>query len=109
MTTREPGAREVFTHGLGASPRSAAFLARSAAAIITSGLEVLVQEVIAAITTAPWPISAWRPSSSRIVTVRRAQAGAPAAAGMPGPAGLSPSRLPVTATGSEAGNDSAPA
>jgi hypothetical protein len=64
MTTREPGASEVFTHGFGASPRSAAFLASSAAPIITSGLEVLVQEVIAAITTAPWSSSASCPSSS---------------------------------------------
>src|SRR6185437_13008769 len=66
MTTREPGAREVFTHGLVARPRSAAFLASRAAAIITSGLEVLVQEVIAAITTAAWP--PWRAG-------RRAEAG----------------------------------
>ena len=43
----------VFTHGLRVSPRSTAFLATSAAPIITLGLEVLVQEVMAAITTAP--------------------------------------------------------
>jgi hypothetical protein len=36
-----------------------------AAAIMTSGLEVLVQEVMAAITTAPWSISAsWPPPRS---------------------------------------------
>jgi hypothetical protein len=35
---------------------------RAAAPIITSGLEVLVQEVIAAITTAPWSSSTvWSP------------------------------------------------
>ena len=53
MTTREPGARLLFTQGLVSSPRSTAFLARSPAPIITDGFEVLVQLVIAAITTAP--------------------------------------------------------
>ncbi|CAB4714017.1 unannotated protein [freshwater metagenome] len=57
MTTCEPGANVVFTHGLRVSPFSTAFLASKPAAIITDGLDVLVQEVIAAITTAPWPIS----------------------------------------------------
>ena len=57
MTTLEPGASVVFTHGLRLSPRSTAFLASSAAPIITCGLDVLVQEVIAAITTAPWSSS----------------------------------------------------
>ena len=51
MTTLDPGASVVFTHGLLVSPRSTAFLASSAAPIITCGFEVLVQEVIAAITT----------------------------------------------------------
>ena len=37
-------------------PFSAAFLASNPAAIITDGLLVFVQLVIAAITTAPWPI-----------------------------------------------------
>ena len=53
----------VFTHGLRVRPRSTAFLASSAAPIITCGLEVLVQEVIAAITTAPWSSSNVVPSS----------------------------------------------
>ena len=57
MTTLDPGARVVFTHGLAPKPRSTAFFASSAAPIITCGLEVLVQEVIDAITTAPW--SSW--------------------------------------------------
>ena len=57
MTTLEPGASVVFTHGLRFSPRSTAFLATSAAATITDGLEVLVQEVMAAMATAPWSIS----------------------------------------------------
>ena len=53
MTTVEPGASEVFTQGLRASPRSTAFLASSPAPSMTEGLEVLVQLVIAAITTMP--------------------------------------------------------
>ena len=54
MTTLDPGASVVFTQGLEVSPFSTAFLARSAAPIITDGLEVLVQEVIEAMTTSPF-------------------------------------------------------
>ncbi len=54
MTTFEPGAIDVFTHGLTARPLSTAFLASSAAPSITDGFEVLVHEVIEAMTTAPW-------------------------------------------------------
>ncbi|CNH50381.1 Uncharacterised protein [Mycobacterium tuberculosis] len=53
MTTCEPGAIVVFTHGLEVSPFSTALRASSAAPSITSGLEVLVHDVTAAITTAP--------------------------------------------------------
>ena len=53
MTTREPGAREVFTQGLARRPRSTAFLARRPAPTITWGFDVLVQLVIAATTTSP--------------------------------------------------------
>ena len=58
MTTREPGASEVLTHGLLVSPRATAARASSPAATITEGFEVFVQLVIAAITTAPWSIAA---------------------------------------------------
>ena len=58
----------VLTHGLRCRPFSTAFLASSAAPIITDGLEVLVHEVIAAIATAPWSTSNFVPS---IVTVGR--------------------------------------
>ena len=51
VTTFDPGAIEVLTHGGTDSPFSTAFLASSAEAIITEGLEVLVQEVIEAIAT----------------------------------------------------------
>src|SRR5215468_4752512 len=57
MTTFEPGARVVFTHGLAARPRSTALRASSAAPIITCGLEVLVQDVMEAMTTEPWSSS----------------------------------------------------
>ena len=53
VTTREPGAMEVLTQGRELRPRSTAFLARRAAPIITDGFEVLVQLVMAAITTEP--------------------------------------------------------
>ena len=61
MTTLEPGARLVLTHGLTVSPRSTAFLARMPAPSITDGLEVLVQLVMLAITTLPLPISPFQP------------------------------------------------
>ena len=69
MTTRDPGARLVFTHGFVVRPLATAFRATSPAATITLGLLVLVQLVIAANTTAPCPIwSAW--PCSRTVPVR---------------------------------------
>ncbi len=63
MTTLEPGASVVLTHGLRVRPRSTAFLASSAAPIMTCGFDVLVQEVMAAMTTAPWSSSNSVPSS----------------------------------------------
>src|SRR5687768_12519993 len=50
VTTREPGASEVFTCGGTVRPFSWAFFARSPAAMSTDGFEVLVQLVMAAIT-----------------------------------------------------------
>ena len=67
MTTVEPGASEVFTHGLRVRPLASAFRASSPAATITYGFEVLVQEVIAAITTRPWSRS--KVSSSRVTAI----------------------------------------
>src|SRR5438067_1290947 len=63
MTTFDPGASVVLTHGLRFSPRSTAFLASSAAATMTDGFEVFVQDVIAAIATAPWSSSQLVPSA----------------------------------------------
>ncbi|CAB4548850.1 unannotated protein [freshwater metagenome] len=45
----------VLTQGLLLKPFSTAFLASNAAAIITDGLDVLVHDVIDAITTSPFP------------------------------------------------------
>ena len=68
MTTREPGARLLLTQGLVSSPRSTAFLARRPAPIMTDGLEVLVQLVIAAMTTAPSCRVMSQPSSTPFTT-----------------------------------------
>ncbi len=53
VTTFDPGARLVFTHGFCVSPRSTALRASRPAPIITLGFDVFVQLVIAAITTDP--------------------------------------------------------
>ncbi len=58
----------VFTQGFTCRPRSTAFLARSPAPIMTLGLLVLVQEVMAAMTTSPclsWKRSSWCSTSAR--------------------------------------------
>src|SRR6266571_5121952 len=71
VTTFEPGARLVFTHGCDLRPFSTAFFATRPAAIITDGFDVLVQLVIAAITTDPWCSLQSTPSSWRSTWVRR--------------------------------------
>ena len=53
----------VFTHGLVARPFSTALRASRAAPSMTDGLEVLVQEVMPATTTAPWSRTNSPPSS----------------------------------------------
>src|SRR5216683_3562481 len=62
-TTWEPGASDVLTHGFTVRPRAAALRASSPAPTITVGFEVLVHDVIAAITTSPWPRSCLRPAT----------------------------------------------
>ena len=57
MTTCEPGASDVFTHGFTERPRSTAFFASKPAATITDGFDVLVQLVMAAMTTEPCAIA----------------------------------------------------
>ena len=53
MTTLEPGAIDVLTHGFTLRPFAFALRARSAAASITDGLDVFVQLVMDAMTTSP--------------------------------------------------------
>src|SRR5919106_1484429 len=101
MTTLEPGASEVFTHGLRDRPRSTAFLASSAAAIMTEGFEVLVHEVIAAITTAPWSSSNSAPSRLTVTGLL----GRPVAESAALSWGRSPLDPCEMAGESEAGND----
>src|ERR1700755_2823361 len=64
-TTWLPGASDVFTQGLAVRPLAAALRASSPAPISTLGFDVLVQDVIAAITTSPWPRSKLRPSTAK--------------------------------------------
>src|SRR6476469_9767025 len=104
MTTFEPGASVVFTHGLRERPLSTAFFASSAAPIMTDGFDVLVHDVIAAIATAPWSTSNEAPS--RVTGVGfDGRPSAPSAAGKC--SGLpSPLPEPEYAGASEAGKDS---
>ena len=64
MTACEPGASEVLTVGLDASPRATALRASSPAPTMTVGFDVFVQDVIAAIATDPVRIVARSPSTS---------------------------------------------
>ena len=110
MTTVDPGASEVFTHGLRSRPRSTALRASSPAPIITDGFDVLVQLVIAAITTRPWSSSTSSPSSS-FTMIGSASCSAIAARLSPSPRGSNTRGRPASpswssAGGSEAGNDS---
>jgi hypothetical protein len=87
VTTWLPGRSEVFTHGFTCRPFSTAFLATRPAAISTPGFEVLVQEVIAAITTSPLPMSKFSPSTrKRLLSV-------------PGLANTSPSMAALNSAG----------
>src|SRR5476649_874896 len=63
VTTLDPGASDVLTHGLTFSPFFTALRARSPAPSMTDGFDVLVQLVIAAITTWPWSSSVAVPSA----------------------------------------------
>src|SRR6185436_18876351 len=104
MTTLEPGASDVLTHGLDVSPFATALRASSPAPIITDGFDVFVHDVIAAITTWPWSSSASVPSASVSGTcaVTRSATCAPP---VPAPAGsepLSPCVVPLVAGASEA-------
>src|SRR5215470_12285885 len=64
VTTLEPGASDVLTHGAALSPRATALRASNPAASITDGFDVFVHDVIAAMTTWPWSSSTFVPPSS---------------------------------------------
>ena len=66
VTTFDPGAKLVLTHSFDFSPSAFAFLATNPAATITVGFDVLVQLVIAAISTDPLEISSRLLDSSPI-------------------------------------------
>src|ERR1700738_1519908 len=88
MTTLEPGASDVLTHGWATRPRSTAFLAKSPAAIMTEGLDVLVQLVMAAMTTSPWSSSNSVPSASLTGTSCRYRSPPSAGSSDPAPIAL---------------------
>ena len=75
-----PGASEVLTHGGTVSPFSTAFLASSPAPISTEGFEVLVQEVIAAMTTLPCFSESFTRSGNMLMNLGSST---PTAAGLP--------------------------
>src|SRR5579875_1480829 len=105
MTTLDPGASVVLTQGLRLSPASTAFLASSAAPTMTDGLEVLVQEVMAAITTDPWSMVTSVPSSIvTLVGLECRECSSEAGGSSVASSGLSSGSLAI---GSEAGNVSA--
>ena len=102
----------VFTQRGISSPFSRAFRARRPAPTMTEGLEVLVQEVMAAMTTVPSEISTSTPSWLT-VTVRPEAARTPPATVTgslpPSPAQLSPGRSSSTGFASSAEGRSKPA
>jgi hypothetical protein len=83
VTTREPGASDVFTCGLTVRPFSTAFFASRPAASRTLGFDVLVHDVIAAMSTSPEPMSAvcafgaTRSGVGRLLTISTTSSGAP--------------------------------
>src|SRR3954454_7594516 len=104
MTTFDPGASDVFTHGCTVRPRSTARFASSPAAIITDGFDVLVQLVMAAITTCPWSRSKRVPSESVTGTERWGRAPRRPAARGDGPAVSSGSPAPFTDSAADGGS-----
>ncbi len=69
MTTRDPGASEVFTQGLARSPRATAARASRPAATMTWGFDVFVQLVMAAITTSPSCIWWWGAAAGAVAAL----------------------------------------
>src|SRR6185312_2654328 len=87
VTTLEPGARLVLTQDCVFKPFSTAFLATRPAATITDGFEVLVQLVMAAITTEPWRRASAAPLPATSGSAMARPAAEPPTAWRPGAAG----------------------
>src|SRR4051795_11152701 len=83
VTTFEPGASDVFTHGWRCRPRARALRARMPAPSMTDGFEVFVHDVIAAMTTWAWASLYGPPSrvTSTAVAERSASVAPAATAG----------------------------
>src|SRR3954452_6371561 len=80
VTTFDPGASDVFTHGWRCRPRARALRASRPAPSMTDGFDVFVHDVIAAITTWPWSSLNDAPSSVTSTAVaERSASVAPAA------------------------------
>ncbi len=95
MATFEPGANDDLTQGLRTKPSSLALLAIKPAATTLRGLEVLVQDVIAAIITAPSGISplascTLQAAKSFAISFEAKSAVAKRRCGLEGPAKLRP-------------------
>ena len=103
MTTFDPGASVVLTHGLDLRPLRLALRARMPAAIITLGFEVFVHDVIAATATAPWSSVYSVPSCSVTWVGFEAACGAALTCTWCTPWAVS-SSCGVKPTGSDAGN-----
>src|ERR1700722_20886540 len=91
VTTFDPGARLVFTHGLVNKPRSTAFFASKPAPKRTDGFDVLVQLVMAAMTTDPSATSC--DAFSSITWILRGVAGGAAVAAAAPTAAIAPPSL----------------
>jgi hypothetical protein len=68
VTTFEPGASDVLTHGFVVRPFSTALRASRPAPSMTVGFDVFVHDVIAAMTTCPWSRSPNGPASTLVDT-----------------------------------------
>src|SRR4029453_6862718 len=97
MTTLDPGAREVLTHGLEVRPRSTALRASSPAASITDGVGGLGQLGGGAGTHGPWvgeggraPMAVAQVEAGAVLQGARDPLAGPAAG--PGRVGLEPAR-----------------
>src|SRR5829696_2783512 len=108
VTTLDPGARLVLTCGATESPFSTAFLANRPAPIITEGLEVLVQLVMAAMTAEPCVRESSSPSTVTVMAPVGSASGLPFSGSPPDVGSPPPSLLaPETPAGvSLAGKDS---